>query len=73
MVPEMSLWFVSLIEFDLKWCIHLKRSLVLYFYDSHSISARDKKKTSYIMRETEIDHSDILFSPREVHTTALFL
>ena len=31
-VPEMRIWSISLIYSDLKWCIHLRRSLYLNFY-----------------------------------------
>ena len=30
-VPEMGIWSILLIVSDLKWCIHLSRSLFLYF------------------------------------------
>ena len=30
-VPEMRIWSILLINSDLKWCIHLSRSLFLYF------------------------------------------
>ena len=30
-VPEMRIWSILLIQSDLKWCIHLSRSLFLYF------------------------------------------
>ena len=29
-VPEMRIWSILLIKSDLKWCIHLSRSLFLY-------------------------------------------
>ena len=29
-VPEISIWSILLINSDLKWCIHLSRSLLLY-------------------------------------------
>ena len=29
--PEMRIWSILLIKSDLKWCIHLSRSLFLYF------------------------------------------
>ena len=29
-VPEMRIWSILLIKSDLKWCIHLSRSLILY-------------------------------------------
>ena len=29
-VPEMRMWSILLVESDLKWCIHLSRSLLLY-------------------------------------------
>ena len=29
-LPEMCIWFILLIKSDLKWCIHLSRSLFLY-------------------------------------------
>ena len=28
-VPEMRIWSMSLIQSDLKWCVHLRRSLYL--------------------------------------------
>ena len=37
-VPEMRIWSISLIESDLKWCIHLRRSLFInLFYCDHSL------------------------------------
>ena len=30
-VPEMRIWSIWLIKSDLKWCIHLSRSLFVYF------------------------------------------
>ena len=30
-VPEMRIWSILFIKSDLKWCIHLGRSLFLYF------------------------------------------
>ena len=30
-VPEMRIWSILLIKSDLKWCIHLSRSLFLYY------------------------------------------
>ena len=30
LVPEMSIWSILLIQSNLKWCIHLSRSLYLY-------------------------------------------
>ena len=30
-VPEMRIWSILLIDSDFKWCIHLSRSLFLYF------------------------------------------
>ena len=38
-VPEMRIWSVLLIESDLKWCIHLSRSLFLYFNYLVSVTA----------------------------------
>ena len=32
-VPEMRIWSILLIISDLKWCIHLSRSLFLYTYN----------------------------------------
>ena len=29
-VPEMRIWSILLIKSDLKWCIHLSKSLFLY-------------------------------------------
>ena len=40
-VPEMHIWSILLIKSDLKWCMHLSRSLFLYF--SHK---RDYRLTS---------------------------
>ena len=31
-IPEMRIWSILLIKSDLKWCIHLSRSLYLYLY-----------------------------------------
>ena len=31
-VPEMRIWSILLIKSDLKWCIHLSRSLFLYLF-----------------------------------------
>ena len=31
LIPGMHIWFILLIKSDLKWCIHLSRSLFLYF------------------------------------------
>ena len=30
-LPEMRIWSMLLIKSELKWCIHLSRSLFLYF------------------------------------------
>ena len=38
-VPEMHIWSISLIRSDLKWCIHLRRSLFVYLNYSVSITA----------------------------------
>ena len=38
-VPEMRIWSILLIESDLKWCIHLSRSLFLYFNYLVSVTA----------------------------------
>ena len=38
-VPEMRMWSILLIKSDLKWCIHLRRSIFLYFNDLVSITA----------------------------------
>ena len=38
-VPEMRIWSILLIKSDLKWCIHLSRSLFLYFNYLVSITA----------------------------------
>ena len=38
-VPEMRIWFISLIKSDLKWCIHLSRSLYLNFNYLVSVTA----------------------------------
>ena len=32
--PEIRIWSILLIKSDLKWCIHLSRSLLLYFYST---------------------------------------
>ena len=34
-VPEMRIWSILLIKSDLKWCIHLSRSLFLYLIQCH--------------------------------------
>ena len=34
LVPEMRIWSISLIKSDLKWCVHLSRSLYLYSKDT---------------------------------------
>ena len=33
-IPEMRIWSILLIKSDLKWCIHFRRSLYLYFHYS---------------------------------------
>ena len=38
-VPEMRIWFILLIQSDLKRCIHLSRSLFLYFNYLVSVTA----------------------------------
>ena len=38
-VPEMRIWSILLIKSDLKWCIHLSRSLFLYFNYLVSVTA----------------------------------
>ena len=38
-VPEMRIWSILLIKSDLKWCIHLIRSLFLYFNYLASVTA----------------------------------
>ena len=38
-VPEMWIWSILLIKSDLKWCIYLSRSLVLYFNYLVSVTA----------------------------------
>ena len=38
-LPELRLWSILLIESDLKWCIHLSRSLHLYFNYLVSVTA----------------------------------
>ena len=38
-VPEMRIWSILLIKSDLKWCIHLSRSLFLYFNYLMSVTA----------------------------------
>ena len=38
-VPEMRIWSILLIISDLKWCIHLSRSLFLYFNYLVSVTA----------------------------------
>ena len=38
-VPEMRIWSILLFESDLKWCIHLSRSLFLYFNYLVSVTA----------------------------------
>ena len=38
-LPEMRIWSILLIQSDLKWCIHLSRSLFLYFNYLVSVTA----------------------------------
>ena len=38
-IPEMRIWSILLIKSDLKWCIHLSRSLYLYFNYLLSVTA----------------------------------
>ena len=38
-VPEMRIWFILLVKSDSKWCIHLSRSLFLYFNFLVSVTA----------------------------------
>ena len=38
-VPEMRIWSILLIKSDLKWCIHLSRSLFKYFNYLVSVTA----------------------------------
>ena len=38
-VPEMRIWSIFLIKSDLKWCLHLGRSLVLYCISYISVIA----------------------------------
>ena len=38
-VPEMRIWSILLIKSDIKWCIHLRRSLFLYFNFLVSVTA----------------------------------
>ena len=38
-VPEMRIWSILFIKSDLKWCIHLSRSLFLYFNYLVSVTA----------------------------------
>ena len=42
-VPEMRIWSILLIISDLKWCIHLSRSLFLYFNYLVSVTAGGPK------------------------------
>ena len=35
-IPEMRIWSILLIKSDLKWCIHLSRTLFLYFTKMYS-------------------------------------
>ena len=30
-VPKMRIWSISLIKYDLKWCLHLSRSLLFNY------------------------------------------
>ena len=39
-VPEMRIWSILLFESDLKWCIHLSRSLFLYILSSRNTICR---------------------------------
>ena len=32
LVPEMRIWSILVIKSDIKWCIHFRRSLLLYYH-----------------------------------------
>ena len=53
-LPVMRIWSILLIEFDLKWCIHLSRSLFLYFY-----SLKEQDKSSDIEQQPPLDDRKI--------------
>ena len=36
-IPEMRIWSILLINSDLKWCIHLSRSLYLYYKNKNEV------------------------------------
>ena len=42
-VPEMRIWSILLIKPDLEWCIHLSRSLFLYFNYLVSVTAGEPR------------------------------
>ena len=41
-VPEMRIWSILLIQSDLKWCIHLSKSLFLYYNTRNTDIANEK-------------------------------
>ena len=47
-VPEMRIWSILLIKSDLKWCIHLSRSLFLYLRWQSSWSIRSVRMTTIL-------------------------
>ena len=49
-VPEMRIWSILLINSDLKWCIHLGRSLFLYS-KLRKIKRKDKEIKKLILRK----------------------
>ena len=34
-LPEMRIWSILLIKSDLKWCIHLGKSLFIFLKETH--------------------------------------
>ena len=44
-VPEMRIWSILLIKYDLKWCIHLSRSVCSYIKQGLQIRSAPKQPT----------------------------
>ena len=53
-VPEIHIWSILFIKSDLKWCIHLSRSLILFYV---SQSQRLKLCTLFVLNHIERDQN----------------
>ena len=47
-LPEMRIWSILSIKSDLKWCIHLSRSLFLYLKQNYLRNVKEKKEEIWI-------------------------